>query len=481
MANSHTNFWLELLRFGKDEKERRNNWNIYCLHNQLLSSSPSPLQEKLNDIGRNFDLTLYGDLVDSLKILAANNNGPLELPKLGRLDIESFMDFSDIKIDDNIFFSGRILIGADFRNSEFEHKANFSNAYFLGLTHFDKAKFRLEIRDGLSDGISFRSTEFHNTVYFNSTEFMFRTRFDGAKFYSAAYFRDAIFGPERKTGKSPAGFLSFKNCQFQSETDFTGAKFDYGVGFEDSEFHDTTKFDGARIQRAINFTNAKFRNTTSFRNSAFGEPPKFYEAVLHEDTDFSNVDFRGAEKTYFRPWRCGKDTDSIKMYAGAAVRAWDRLALIMSQREKLAERHEFFRLKMRAQRIRDGRCLLSMANWLFDKTSDYGWSISRAFTWWAGHIVIGMFLMLFTSISDSSGIHVWLQALRDSFFLSFANAHAILGLASIDGYLYGARENMYANALSASYLDLVGTLQIVFGPFFLFLVLLTLRNRFRIG
>ena len=50
-----------------------------------------------------------------------------------------------------------------------------------------------------------------------------------------------------------------------------------------------------------------------------------------------------------------------------AVPAWDRLALIMSQRERLPERHQFFKLKMRALRQRDGLSLPSFMKAQFTK------------------------------------------------------------------------------------------------------------------
>ena len=307
---------------------------------------------------------------------------------------------------------------------------------------------------------------------------MSKTRFDGAVFHNAAYFRETRFKSEEDSGNDRHGFVSFKNCRFGSVAEFTEAKFDFGVDFKGSEFIGTTSFNDASILKASNFNNAKFSNTTSFRNTIFGEPPRFFETELHEDSDFSGTDWSAAEQSYFGPKPRSSDHELIKKKASDAVRAWDRLALIMSQREKLAERHEFFSLKMRAQRQRDGCCLLSLANWLFDQSSGYGWSTGKAFICWAAHIVLGAVLMSLPHLSD---VQVRFKALRDGLLLSFSNAHAILGLASTDGYLHGARENLYKITQSDCFLNTVGAFQIILGPIFLFLVLLTLRNRFRIG
>ena len=63
---------------------------------------------------------------------------------------------------------------------------------------------------------------------------------------------------------------------------------------------------------------------------------------------------------------------------------------------------------------------------------------------------------------------------------SFSNAHAFLGLTSENGYLEAYRDVTEAS-LDQWVMQLVGTGQAVLGPILLFLLLLTLRNRFRLG
>ena len=62
--------------------------------------------------------------------------------------------------------------------------------------------------------------------------------------------------------------------------------------------------------------------------------------MLHEDTDFGRIDWEKAENTNVR--------------IDYAIRAWERLELIMSKLEKPLDRHQFFKLKMRARRRKDG-------------------------------------------------------------------------------------------------------------------------------
>lgn len=67
------------------------------------------------------------------------------------------------------------------------------------------------------------------------------------------------------------------------------------------------------------------------------EAPAFFSTTLHEDTDFSRVDWKKA------------DTHNIPV--DYAIRAWERLELIMSKVEKPLDRQLFFRFKMRAKRL----------------------------------------------------------------------------------------------------------------------------------
>ena len=106
---------------------------------------------------------------------------------------------------------------------------------------------------------------------------------------------------------------------------------------------------------------------TVFRKSVLGGVPAFFDAKLHEDTDFGDIDWEKAE------------TDHIPIHY--AIRAWERLELMMSKLEKPFDRHRFYRLKMRARRRTD-HPFLRMLSWLFETTADYGWGVGRAFTWW---------------------------------------------------------------------------------------------------
>ena len=217
-------------------------------------------------------------------------------------------------------------------------------------------------------------------------------------------------------------------------------------------------------ERNSDFTGASFQRRTDFRGAVFVGPPAFFEASLYEDTDFGRVEWRDRRTKGF-----GLDY---------AIRAWERLELLMSNLEKPLDRHRFFRLKMRARRRREGR-FLGVLNWLFEQTADYGWGVGRACGVWLSHW-LGCGAILYGSIEAAGGEGERWQWVVAAVGTSFANAHAFLGLAADGGYLANCRAFVEAHD-GLGLVSAIGLLQAVLGPMLLFLVLLSVRNRFRLG
>ena len=63
----------------------------------------------------------------------------------------------------------------------------------------------------------------------------------------------------------------------------------------------------------------------------------------------------------------------------------------------------------------------------------------------------------------------------------FATAHAFLFLTASGGYLAAGRKVLEDNDVWGVLTVGMGTVEAVLGPIFLFLLLLTLRNRFRLA
>ncbi|MCY4308983.1 MAG: hypothetical protein OXC57_12055 [Rhodobacteraceae bacterium] len=477
-VQNNAGFWLKLLEEGDSDAEKKGNWN------KCLCSNIRPIKSFFpNNFPKNIVETIKFDPArieyeerEKWKAYAA---GRLEIPSNFTYPIESFMDFSNVEFPENISFAGRLLIGADFRNAVFNGWADFRGAAFLGLTHFEGARFEgHKTMQPASHGVvSFADSIFCNTVYFKGTEFPRISRFDNSEFLSAGYFQEAIFGNDSEL----SGVL-FDCAKFGAEPNFSKAMFFCAGGFKNVEFNDGANFRKTKFFSDVNFNNSKFNNTTSFREATFGQPPKFFEAVVHEDINFNGIDWNKAELSYSN--RKNKDVkpDEITTRAENAVLAWERLALIMSKQEKPWERHEFFRLKMRAKRQAEGISISSTVNWLFDILSDYGWGIRRSLTWWFGHIILFWLVLAgaacYQANENGDQLNWWIPL--DGFLVSLSNSLSFLRLQS--GYLSSNYKDLEKVLDQVMWLfSTVGTIQAMVGPILLFLLLLTLRNRFRMG
>jgi len=477
-VQNNAGFWLKLLEKGDSDAVKKENWNR-CLHSNIrniASFIPNNSLKKVREITKISPGTINYEVREKWKAYAA---GRLEIPSNFTYPIESFMDFSNVEFPENISFVGRLLIGADFRSAVFKGWADFRRTVFLGPAHFEGARFEgHENMQPANHGVvSFADSIFCNTVYFKGTEFPRISRFDDSEFLSAGFFQDAVFGNDSELCE-----VVFNNVKIEAESNFSKATFFSDGGFKNVEFHDQANFEKTRFFSDVNFNNSKFNNTTSFREATFGQPPKFFEAFVHEDINFNGIDWNKAELSYSN--RKNKDVkpDEITTRAENAVLAWERLALIMSKQEKPWERHEFFRLKMRAKRQAEGISISSTVNWLFDILSDYGWGIRRSLTWWFGHIILFWLVLAgaacYQANENGDQWNWWIPL--DGFLVSLSNSLSFLRLQS--GYLSSNYKDLEKVLDQVMWLfSTVGTIQAMVGPILLFLVLLTLRNRFRMG
>lgn len=476
---SNADFWLNLLEEGHSEDEKKDNWNM-CLFakiGQIESYFSSNSPQKVVAMKDSYSGRNTYETVQKWK----NYPALPELPQEPNIRIESYMNFSNEEFPENISFAGRVLIGADFRQAVFKGWADFRGAVFLGCTHFDGARFegRETMQPPANYGqVSFTNAVFGNTAYFKSAEFPRNSWFENAEFLSAGYFQNAIFGNNQELGA-----VVFDNVTFGSEANFENATFESGGGFDNVTFNAEANFKKTKFCSKAHFNKSIFNGTTTFQGATFRQPPKFFETEVHEDTNINGIDWHQAERFYSKPNHKDVTRDKIKERAENAVLAWERLALIMSRQEKPWERHQFFRLKMRAQRHADGMwSISSIANRIFDVLSDYGWGIGCAFTWWIGHIVL--FWMILAGAAcyqiQEKGCQWQGGIIRDGFLVSLANSLSFLRLKS--GYLSGNYKDLAKDLEQVMWLfSTVGTIQAILGPILLFLVLLTLRNRFRIG
>ena len=457
MANTNAKFWLDLLALAGDEDNRVWMWNGYlCWKLQLHTEEESVPQAgrpkliiKAPDGGWP---KLFQEEKDKISKLAHHHGGHPNFD-------QNYMDFSNNRFDGEINLSGLTFINSNFDGASFGGgEFSFIGARFFGKTNFIGAEFY---------GVDFDMASFNAPVSFESSTFEREASFGDVDFIGGASFKNVTFDccAEFDNSKFIEDYFSDK-FTIPILVNFSNTQFMAGASFRNTLFGDNDTNNSKRLapERSVDFTNAKFKARTDFQGAVFGGAPAFFNTTLHEDTDFSSIDWKKAE------------TDNT--YAEYAIRAWERLELMMSKLEKPLERHQFFRLKMRARRRTDSWFLRSF-NRLFEVTADYGWGVRRAFSWWFGHWFVSSLVLYFNAGIDVIKMDHW-KLVKAALGTGFANAHAFLGLATGEGYLASCSQFMSKNNV-LGFLTIIGTIEAFLGPIFLFLLLLTLRNRFRLA
>ena len=448
MANDYAPFWLELLDFSDDIDERARIWNGYI--GQQLQSKRETVEIEPPEGGWP---TLDFKQQERIAMAAASCGGR---PDIQEID----MDFSNHVFEKDIDLSGLVLVSCNFSQASFNGSFTCSKeTTFINRTLFEGTTFRnyfhcSETR--FNAVVLFNNCNFRGIANFAETEFTGGADFSNCTFWRTAMFNNAIF-EERSflPNVMRPTLVDFRRCKFLNGGWFQGATF----GMDEAKHHRILWPD-----RRVDFSDAEFGMTTSFHGAVFAGAPAFFNTKLYEDTDFSEVNWKSV------------GTDRAK--AGYEVRAWERLELMMNELQKPLDRHRFFRFKMRARRRIDGRFLRTL-NWLFDKTSDYGWGVARAAMCWSGHWLAAA-VALFLNAGSGAVSGEWGKLAVAALATGFSNAHAFLFLAAKGGYLEDQRKLLEAND-ELGLLTVLGVAEGVLGPVFLFLLLLTLRNRFRLA
>ena len=372
------------------------------------------------------------------------------------------MDFSEHHFKEEVSFAAMLLVEADFSEAKFDGMAHFEYASFLDIAGFGDAIF--------GNFALFSLASFNHIADFGGASFGAKVRFGKASFDGMAHFARSSFDDH----------ADFRKAKFGEITRFDHASFNEAVRFERASFGGWTLFNGAEFSKDADFSGANFGARSDFSEATFLAAPKFFEARLHEDTDFTGIDWSATENSYMRPWLMRPYQKEARENASDAKRTWERLALLMGQMGRWHDRHEFFRLRMRAERSASCAGMEAMANYFFDQMADYGWSVGRTSFMWLFHIIL--FGMVIFSVSpDGHTCGSFPAALFDSLLVSLANAHAFLGLTRLGGYLHESSSCLMRAEDGIELLNALGTAQAFIGPVMLFLVLLAFRNRFRVG
>ncbi|OUR76980.1 hypothetical protein A9Q83_12185 [Alphaproteobacteria bacterium 46_93_T64] len=446
-----------------------------------------------------------------------------------------FASFKNTEFKHSVNFMGTIFKGVitDFSDCKFWGITEFSDTRFLSLaTRFNAAHFYGEIVDfneaefgevDVSNHDKFEAStlSFKGAVFkvgeldFTYTEFNLKNLIDFKKtkfecelvnFYGAKFKKGHLrFGEEncfaedfqfKNVQLSEEGVvfqkmsffgkfdfsysdiysrqLKFENVIFEKAFDFSKSKLSCeSVDFLDVKFlGDYTNFEDIKVGNGnINFPNSSFLGQSSFAGSIFKQSLNF------EQTSFKLVpDFRRTQiAAHFTFHAMTIDTYDPVTAVGNEQDKYRRLKEIAIQSKDHEKELEFFANELRAKNHEENKGITKIPIWIYEKFSDFGRSISRPFA--------GLLSVWFVF-----GALYWLGAL---FLPLKPTASLVDGLKLSAAVLLpfmptsreafgdnGARDKLFDDP--GLFLDLANYTEGFLGIFFLFLIGLALRNRFRL-
>ncbi len=364
-----------------------------------------------------------------------------------------YANFENVKVGSYAHFENtEFSSDVNFRNATFSANAGFKNATFSSDTHFEKTTF--------SANATFEDTTFSNDVNFSD-----------ASFLKNAYFTDAVFSEnvDFEKAKFCGKTAKFRNTVFEKIANFTNTTFEGHANFKSSKLKGRTNFQRAEFKfHAPRFYGAEFNNEMTF----FGIiPPKFIYAP-DEIFDAEDTDETKEEKRIIYDQRIQENQNS-----------YENTAILLEEKKKYHDQHLFFRAEMRCRQKIERKRLIRWAFWVYEKLANYGYGVDRAIKAWICHIMLGVgviMLMVLLSLLWEEWKDWWYfgKNLLCAFPVSFSNANPLAFIGFGDRgltYCYDELKN-----LTPFGFGMIRTVQIIIGIPLLFLLLVTLRVRFRI-
>ncbi len=427
------------------------------------------------------------------------------------------IDFSGLIFEDNINFSELVFpIDVSFVGTKFATTANFANTIFCDRANFDQAVF--------SNGANFYRAKFSGETHLSRINFyqnMYQTSFTEAtfsgltiiretKFYGNTYFEKTVFS-------NWAIFIDtqflhpveFRTATFFSNADFTNTIFATWAIFENTTFSGKMTFKNATFSESISFDNIKVTGRTDFTNAKFKKSaPSFHNANLHPDVLWDMVEWSDDAKYKFSWAKIKKEIFSwtgirnlvanrsatkkliydwldIKRQTDKKTirdnqNAYETLAYHMEGLDKYHDQHLFFRKETRCRRWLEKKPFMYCLYWLYEKFVNYGYGVEPAFRAWRWHMFIGAVIIFIGAV-----VNAWLESWKYGFWgtvesmfcsipVSVANSHGFLFFNN--GPFKGCYEYFEGNL----FFNTIWAFQTILGVIFLFLLLLTLRVRFRL-
>ncbi len=389
---------------------------------KTISRIPKKIREKLDaDIKDSLE-----PAIDNLKLL------------LGDVKKVKEIDFSEIIFDECTDFSNFIFpIDTKFNNAEFVTDVFFNNAVFFETADFEEAIFQDE-RSHCKETAKFRNTTFSKIANFRKATFWGYANFKGAKLAGRAFFQEAKF-------------------------EWHAPRFYYAT------FNNEMTWAGIKLPK--------------FKKAPVDEYKKVGEEFELDKCDKCAKCIRCARcverAKCAKCARCSKCKALIEKNRRRRIEenqnSYENTAILLEGTKKYHDQHFFFQYEMGCRRELENNHLICFMFWLYETLASYGYGIGRAFTAWFLHMFFGAIIIFIIALGAGLGTQ---QALFCSASTSFANANPFVFIGIKDGSLMACYTKLQIFSLVG--FGYVRGIQIIIGIPLLFLLLTTLRVRFRL-
>jgi len=194
--------------------------------------------------------------------------------------------FRNITRFDSVSFAD----SAQFGSAEFNDLASFTSAGFGGNAWFKETSFSKAANfhnARFNDTADFNQVIFSGQTWFDLAEFNQRVSFQNSRFKQAASFVQAIFNGQ--TEFNDANFSEnalFRKTRFHHSASFTAAVFKRFTTFQDAIFKQNVDFNAIRSESAFSLEGVGFeQNAPDFIQAHFEEAPRLDHIELGRDVE----------------------------------------------------------------------------------------------------------------------------------------------------------------------------------------------------
>ena len=418
-------------------------------------------------------------------------------------------DFNGAIFNDDATFVKSLFLtwGGEFDNARFMKSAYFSDAKFekqsegteyIRFAEFYKTKFDGDayfIRTKFNGPACFVGAEFSKRANFDHAKFIERVNFNTTQFGGDAWFRD--FGIRERIVRRRQIYGAFHfdgSVRFAGDADFLQARFEGYTTFRNAHFNGKALFRGVSVDRVFDLDGVCFSILPDFHAAHFAEAPRLDNLVLPSLRKSLGT---GLAWRILKAGGISTIIHSIKVIirlikrgGGPLLRPGDYTAHLRALRRLAIQGHDyenerrFLKEEILARRfVLDKRWgfafLLGVG---YDGLSDFGISLVRPIYWWLAFAVIFALLYYFLAFPGTCGGNSS-QTLLKALYLSFQKELLLISwdsdmeVSKVTDCLKEARD---VNFFGAFALGLIQFFQKLLSATLWFLLLLAIRNRFKL-